>query len=54
MGIECRRCSRAGRCVSGDLSDAKGQEPSQLLQAPLKADFVAGDGVQLVRDLARC
>ena len=47
MGIEHRRCCFAGRCMPGDLSAAKGQELAQLPRAPLKASFVAGDGVQI-------
>jgi len=53
MGIECRRCRRAGRCVLGDLSAAKGQELAQLPRAPPKASFVAGDGLQIPCESAR-
>ena len=53
MGIECRRCRFARRCVPGDLSAAEGQELAQLPRAPLKASFVAGDGLQIPSESAR-
>jgi hypothetical protein len=53
MGIECRRCRFARRCKPGDLSEAKGQGLAQLPRAPLKAGFVAGDGLQIPCESAR-
>jgi len=52
MGIECRRCRFARRCMPGDLSAAKGQQLAQLPRASLKAGFVAGDGLQIPSEFA--
>jgi len=53
MGIECRRCRLAGRCVPGDWSAAKWHELLQLPRAPLTAGVGAGDALQFPCDVAR-
>ena len=53
MGIECRRCRLAGRCVPGDWSAAKWHELSQRPRAPLTAGFGGRDALQIPCDVAR-